>query len=120
MPRHTVQWFPNFQINTPTFLRFRSMGLLVVESTVSTHLGQTVTTPILNDAGTMDNPTAGTYYSALGSHFLDDQAANVAAGPDAFGSISGTIATPEPASLSLFAVSAAGLLLLHRRRQKLS
>lgn len=169
-------------------------GPLVVESTVSTHLGQTVTTPILNDAGTTDNPTAGTYYSALGSHFLDDQAVNVAAGPDAFGSISGTItptpnsdggyslglthsmlgatgfylqnqkavqpwaylvipngdsvtftaqdaliqktagsnppqdlidlsgtiATPEPASLGLFAVGAAGLLLLHRRRQKLS
>lgn len=67
-------------------------GPLVVESVVGTHLGKTTTTPILNDAGTTDAPTAGTYYSALGSHFLDNQAINVAAGPDAFGSISGTIA----------------------------
>ena len=77
-------------------------GPLVVESTVGTHLGQTVTTPILSDAGTTANPTAGNYYSALGSHFLDNQAANVAAGPDAFGTITGTLSsTPSDSGYSL-------------------
>lgn len=77
-------------------------GPLVVESVVGTHLGKTTTTPILNDAGTTAAPTAGNYYSALGSHFLDDQAIEVAAGPDAFGSITGTFnSTPSDSGYTL-------------------
>jgi hypothetical protein len=71
-------------------------GPLVYQSIVTTAKGVTTTTPILYDAATTDQPNAGTYYSALGSHFLDDQPANVAAGPDAFGTSGASVqSTPS-------------------------
>jgi hypothetical protein len=77
-------------------------GPLVVQSVVSITKGVQTVTPILNDGATTAAPTAGTYYSALGSHFLDDQAKEVAAGPDAFGTITDSIqSTPSDSGYSL-------------------
>ncbi len=77
-------------------------GPLVVQSVSKTAKGVTTTTPILYDTATNAQPNAGTYFSALGSHFLDNQPANVAAGPDAFGTITGTLSsTPSDSGYSL-------------------
>jgi hypothetical protein len=71
-------------------------GPLVYQSTVTTAKGVTTTTPILYDPATTSQPGVGKYYSALGSHFLDDQPANVTAGPDAFGTSGASVqSTPS-------------------------
>jgi hypothetical protein len=57
-------------------------GPLVIQESSHTSKGTTTYTPILYDTATNDAPGSGSYYSALGSHFLDNQAANVAAGPN--------------------------------------
>jgi hypothetical protein len=55
-------------------------GPLAIQAVATTSKGTTTYTPILSDGATTSNPNNGTYYSALGSHFLYSQSANVAAG----------------------------------------
>jgi hypothetical protein len=57
-------------------------GPLVIQAQGTTSKGTTTYTPILYDTATTAAPSVGTYYSALGSHFLDNQSANVPAGPN--------------------------------------
>ncbi len=61
-----------------TFTGFN--GPLVIQESSATTKGTTTYTPILSDTATTSDPSVGTYYSALGSHFLYNQSANVAAG----------------------------------------
>lgn len=56
-------------------------GPLLIQELSTTSKGTTTYSPILYDTATNAAPNAGTYYSALGSHFLANQGANVAAGP---------------------------------------
>ena len=64
--------------NNDSFTGFT--GPLVIQASATTSKGVTTYTPILSDAATTTAPNGGNYYSALGSHFLYSQAANVSAG----------------------------------------
>ena len=71
-------------------------GPLVIQESSATSKGTTTYTPILSDTATTSSPTVGNYYSALGSHFLYSQAANVSAGAISTDFTASTSVNPTP------------------------